>query len=141
MTAEQTALLRKAETSLQAAKLLATEGYYDIAVSRAYYTMFYVAQALLLQDGLAFSKHSAVIAAFGQHFARTGRVPVEFHRYLIEAGEQRNTGDYDLEPNLTLADAERQLTRATQFIELGYNLSGNMLSPSAPPNNSPNAEE
>lgn len=130
MTTEQAALLRKADTSLQAARLLAEEGYYEIAVSRAYYAMFYVAQALLLGEGLAFSKHSAVIAAFGQHFAHTGRVPVEFHHYLIKAGEQRNTSDYDLEPNLTLADAERQIARAAQFVELGYNLSN--LPPPAP---------
>ena len=141
MTAEQAALLRKADTSLQAAKLLAAQGYYEIAVSRAYYTMFYIAQALLLGEGLAFSKHSAVIAAFGQHFTRTGRVPVEFHRYLIKAGEERNTGDYDLEPNLTLADAERQIARARQFVELGYNLSNIPSSPSASPDHSSNAEE
>lgn len=118
MTPEQTSLLRKAETSLHAAKLLAEQGYYEIAVSRSYYVMFYVAQAFLLSDGLSFSKHSAVIAAFGQHFARTGRVPVEFHRHLIEAGEQRNIGDYDLEPSLTLADAERQWASAEQFVNL-----------------------
>ena len=120
MTPEQISLLRKAKTSLQAAELLAGQGYYEIAVSRSYYVMFYIAQAFLLGDGLSFSKHSAVIAAFGQHFARTGRVPVELHRHLIEAGEQRNTSDYDLEPNLTLADAERQLARAEQFVNLAY---------------------
>lgn len=116
MTAEQTSLLKKAEISLQAAKMLAGQGYYEIAVSRSYYAMFYVAQAFLLVDGLTFSKHSGVIAAFGQHFARTGRVPVEFHRHLIEAAEERNISDYDLEPNLTLADAEKQVFRAEQFI-------------------------
>jgi len=120
VTTEQTSLLRKAETSLQAAKLLAGQGFYEIAVSRSYYVMFYVAQAFLLGDGLSFSKHSAVIAAFGQHFARNGRVPVELHRHLIEAAEQRNIGDYDLEPNLTLADAERQLARAEQFVNLAH---------------------
>lgn len=118
MTVEQTSLLKKAETSLQAAKLLAEQGFYEIAVSRSYYAMFYIAQAFLLVDGLSFSKHSGVIAAFGQHFARTNRVPVEFHRHLIEAAEQRNTGDYDLEPNLTLADADKQILRAEEFIKL-----------------------
>ena len=35
------------------------------AASRAYYAMFYAAEALLQSRGLAFSKHSAVHAAFG----------------------------------------------------------------------------
>jgi uncharacterized protein (UPF0332 family) len=45
--------------------------------------MFYVAEAFLLNKGLAFGKHSAVIAAFGEHFTKTGIVPPEFHRYLM----------------------------------------------------------
>lgn len=71
MTAEQVALIQKAEESLRAARLLAEQEFYSFAVSRAYYTMFYVASAFLLGRGLAFSSHSGVISAFGQHFART----------------------------------------------------------------------
>ena len=37
--------------------------------------MFYMAQALLEGEGLAFSKHSAVIAALGRYFVKTGRLP------------------------------------------------------------------
>src|SRR5262245_22755628 len=69
MTPEQTALLQKARDSLRGAKLLATNGLYDFAASRAYYVMFYVAEALLLGQGLSFSTHAAAIAAFGQRFA------------------------------------------------------------------------
>jgi uncharacterized protein (UPF0332 family) len=47
--------------------------------------MFYVAEALLEDKELSFSKHSAVIAAFGQHYAMEGKVPVEVHRYFLEA--------------------------------------------------------
>ena len=95
MTPEQAALIRKAEESLQAAELLASQGFYDFAVSRAYYTMFYVASAFLLSRGLSYSSHAGVISAFGQQFARTGLVPIEFHRYLIEGQDSRNIGDYD----------------------------------------------
>ena len=80
MTPEQAALVRKARDSLRAARVLADQEHlYDFAVSRAYYAMFYIAEAFLLGEGLAFSKHSAVIAAFGQRVAKTGRVPKEFH--------------------------------------------------------------
>jgi uncharacterized protein (UPF0332 family) len=54
--------------------------------------MFYVAEAFLLGERLSFSSHAAVISAFGRDFARTGRVPVEFHRYLISAQNLRNQG-------------------------------------------------
>ncbi len=91
MTADQQELFAKAGDSLSAAKLLLDESYPGFAASRAYYTMFYVAQALLEGEGLSFSKHSAVIAAFGQHFAHTGKVPVTFHRFLIDAQRIRQS--------------------------------------------------
>ena len=50
------AILEKAEESLEAAKLLAKDDYYDFSASRAYYTMFYTAEALLLSRGLSFSR-------------------------------------------------------------------------------------
>jgi len=122
MTPEQDALLRKARSSLLAARTLADQAFYDFAVSRAYYTMFYLAEAFLLEEGLAFSKHSAVIAAFGQRFAKTGRVPVEFHRYLIEGMDSRNIGDYDTGPGLSANEAAEQIRRAGQFLELAERL-------------------
>lgn len=116
MTPEQLALVEKARSSLQAARLLADEGYFDFAVSRAYYSMFYLAEALLLGERLAFSKHSAVIAAFGRFFVKTGHVSPEFHRYLIEGADSRNVGDYDTGPNLGRDDANEQLSRAEAFL-------------------------
>lgn len=61
MTPEQTALLQKAQSSIDAAKLLVREEFFDFAVSRAYYAMFYIAEAILLEDELNYSKHSAVL--------------------------------------------------------------------------------
>ena len=101
MTPEQSALLSKAYDSVRAAKLLSDAGLYDFAVSRAYYAMFYVAEAFLLGVGLSFSRHAGVIAAFGERFAKTGIVPVELHRYLIEGQDKRNVGDYQIGPGLT----------------------------------------
>ena len=68
---EVTLLFVRARESLTAAQLMSREDLPNIAASRAYYEMFYNAEALLLQRGLAYSSHSAVIAAFGKEFART----------------------------------------------------------------------
>ena len=105
MTADQLDLLRKAQNSLRAARVLLDNGYPDYAAPRAYFTMFYVAEAFLEGEGLAFSKHSAVIAAFGQHFIRIGRAPVEFHRFLLEAQQVRHAGDYGLLHSVKLDQA------------------------------------
>ena len=84
------ALLAKAARSRRAAALLGEQDYLDFAASRAYYALFYVAEALLLAEGLSFSSHAALIAGFGKTFAKTQRLAPRFHRYLIDAQDIRN---------------------------------------------------
>jgi uncharacterized protein (UPF0332 family) len=80
--------------------------------------MFYIAEAFLEGEGLSFSKHSAVIAAFGREFAKPQRVPTEFHRFLIEAQELRTTGDYGQLNAVTIDQAAEQIDHAEQFLAL-----------------------
>ena len=79
-------------------------------------------RAFLLGEGIALSKHSAVIAGFGRLFAKTGRVPPEFHRYLIEGESSRYAGDYDTSPGLSQVEANEQIARAARFLELAERL-------------------
>jgi uncharacterized protein (UPF0332 family) len=87
-------LIARAERSLEAANLLIKNGYFADAVSRSYYAMFYAATALLHSEGITVSKHSAVIAQVGQHFAKTGKLEVRLHRALIDVFDERQTADY-----------------------------------------------
>ncbi|NJL48451.1 MAG: HEPN domain-containing protein [Leptolyngbyaceae cyanobacterium SM2_5_2] len=118
MTDEQQALLIKAQQSLAAAKLLLVNGYPDYAASRAYYTMFYIAEAFLEGEGLSFSKHSAVIASFGREFAKSQRVSPEFHRFLIESQEIRTISDYGQLNAVAPDQAIEQIDRAEQFLAM-----------------------
>jgi uncharacterized protein (UPF0332 family) len=65
LSPEQLDLLLKARQSLNAAKMLLDNNFSDYAVSRAYYAMFYIAEAFLLGEGMTFSSHAAVTSAFG----------------------------------------------------------------------------
>jgi uncharacterized protein (UPF0332 family) len=116
VTPAQASPLEKAERNLAAARLLLAQGYPDFATARTYYTMFYAAEALLIGKGLGYSKHAAVIAAFGQHFVKTGELPQETHRWLIECHAERQRGDYDVEATIPTADAERLIAQAAQFL-------------------------
>ncbi|MEW5872528.1 MAG: HEPN domain-containing protein [Chloroflexota bacterium] len=73
-------ILAKAKESLEAARLLREEGYLDFAASRAYYAMFYTAEALLLSKNLSFSSHAAVIANYGKEFSKTGELDPKYHK-------------------------------------------------------------
>ena len=117
MKPEQADLLRKSKQSPDAANLMEQQPYHDFAASRAYYAMFYVAEAMLLEYGLSFSKHFAVIAAFGEQFAKTRLVSPEFQRYLIKGQDSRNVADYSHGPALSQADAALQIARAEEFLD------------------------
>jgi uncharacterized protein (UPF0332 family) len=129
MTPAQLNLLLKAHQSLSAAKFILDGGYPDYAASRAYYAMFYIAEAFLEGEGLSFSKHSAVISAFGREFARTGRVPVKFHQFLIRSQELRNAGDYGEINAVTANQAADSIAQAEEFLELAQNLIGSVPPP------------
>ena len=122
MTEDQEELLLKAQQSLAAAQLLLGNDYTDFAASRAYYAMFYAAEALLEGDGLSFSSHSGVISAFGRKFARTKRVPAKFHRYLIEAQNLRTTGDYGQFNAVDQAQASNIVEQYREFLAMVQSL-------------------
>jgi len=65
-------LIQRAERAIKSAELLLKEGDVDTSVSRSYYAMFYVTEALLLTRELKFSSHRSVISLFGEHFVKTG---------------------------------------------------------------------
>lgn len=120
MSPELQALIAKAKESLVASKLLAANRLYDFAGSRAYYTMFYIAEAFLWQQGLSFSSHAAVISAFGREVAKSGIVPVQFHRYMLDAQNKRTQADYntDSAAKLTAEDTRLLIQQSEQFIQL-----------------------
>ena len=73
-------LLDKAIDTIEVAEFLVDREKPDFAVGRAYYAMFYIAEALLNEKGLKFNKHSAVHVAFGEQFAKTREMDAKFHR-------------------------------------------------------------
>jgi uncharacterized protein (UPF0332 family) len=127
---EMEALLEKAERSLDAARVLIGSEYYEFSSSRAYYAMFYCAEALLLAKDLKFAKHSAVIASFGKEFVKEGLLPADLHKYLVKAFRERQRCDYDIlfmpskeEADAMVESAERFLELTKKYLsEIGYSL-------------------
>lgn len=108
--------LERGRQSLQAARILHERGLSQEATSRAYYAMFYAAKAALISDGVFVSKHSAVIAAFGRRFAKTGRLPGRLHQMLRAAFNARQKADYALIPVIEHQDVERRMAEVEEFV-------------------------
>jgi uncharacterized protein (UPF0332 family) len=70
----------------------------------------------LLSNGLAYSKHSAVIAAFGKEFAKTGELSAEFHAHFREAAEARNVSDYQVVSHITEEVTLQHISRAEELL-------------------------
>ena len=58
-------LVKKSKKFISTAKLLLDHGDYDSSVSRTYYAMFYIVEAILLTKNLKFKSHRGVISGFG----------------------------------------------------------------------------
>lgn len=118
MNKEAENLIKKAQQSLEASKLLLEGGFPDFAVARAYYTMFYLAEAFLLaKKNMSFSKHSAVISAFGRELAKTDLIPRKYHQFLKEAQDLRHLGDYGELNIINKQQAQIQIQKAKEFLD------------------------
>lgn len=122
MKEETLALFEKASRAIEAAEMLLSSGYIEFATGRAYYAMFYVSVALLNEKDLQFSKHGGVHGAFGEHFVKTGQVDPKFHRWLLDAYDQRIEGDYGVEIVAIPQDAEELINQAKEFPQVGRKL-------------------
>lgn len=124
MTRDETirALCEKSGRSLSAAEILIEHGDFDFAVSRIYYAMFYMAEALLFLRGMSFSSHSAVIAALHREFVSAGKMPREMHTALHKAFDLRQKGDYLSDVEVTEDKARVILKSAREFVGFALGL-------------------
>lgn len=110
-------LQEKSKRSLNAAKDLHAKGNYDFAISRVYYAMFYIAEALLLMKEKNYSSHSALIAGFFENYIRNGLLQRKFHSILSEAYGLREKVDYDWDHLPSKDTSQRILLKCEEFFE------------------------
>jgi len=95
---------------------LTSGGYYDFVAARAYYAAFYGATALLLSEGLEFSKHSGVIATIHQRFVKTGKLSKRYGKDLNWLFELRGVGDYGVTVHVSQRDGKKAIRVAEDFL-------------------------
>ena len=109
-------LLTKADSRLTAAARDVEAGDVERSLSASYYAMFYAASAALEKVGVSRTKHSAIIAAFGEQFAKTKRVDAHYHAMLLGAFALRSAADYETHAALSPETAEETLGNARSFV-------------------------
>ena len=91
--------------------------HYSSACNRAYYAVFYAASALLYSKEMSYGKHSAVLAAFRQHFIKTGEFDKKWSATYEFAMSSRHIGDYELHRHIEEDRAVRIVSDAEAFVE------------------------
>jgi uncharacterized protein (UPF0332 family) len=111
-------LLNKALDAIEAAEALLNINKAEIAVGRAYYSMFYVAEALLYNEfDLKLNQHGQVIAAYGKNFAKTKALDSKYHRWLRDGFDKRISGDYGVDTGIEDDIAANMINQAREFLE------------------------
>jgi hypothetical protein len=108
--------MRKSEEKLNAAKTLFREGFVDDAISRAYYSMFHAASAVLFAEGITVESHSALKTMFGLHFVKTGKIDKRYGRWLNKLKDERENGDYDIFTSFEREDAKEDINEVEEFL-------------------------
>lgn len=118
MTSEEIkTMLDRAEESHVVAKVLLDGSFANFSAAQSYYTMFYLAEAVLFSKGLRFSSHSAVLAAFGKEFSKTKILDPKFHHYILVTEKRRETGHYGVEKNVAPEEARESFDWAEEFLQ------------------------
>ena len=111
-------LFSKALDAIEAAEALLNVDKAEFAAGRAYYAMFYVAEALLYNEfDLKFSQHGQVIAAYGKNFAKTKVLDPKFHRWMRDGFDKRITGDYGVDTGIEDDIVATMINQAREFLE------------------------
>lgn len=116
MTEEQTSFLRRADEKLRAARYLLKGAFLDDAVSRAYYAMFYAAEAVILTQSDVPKTHSGVLTQFSKLFVKTGELDVEMGRQLRKSMDIRQLATYRGDA-LSRKEADHFVSEADTFVQ------------------------
>ena len=109
--------IEKAEKFLSTAKHALDTGDYDSCVSRSYYAMFFMAEAVLLTKGLSASSHKGVMSLFGEYFVKTEIFERDLGKALNDAYDKRLVGDYGVGFTVTEEEAKDLLETAQNFVQ------------------------
>jgi Uncharacterized conserved protein related to C-terminal domain of eukaryotic chaperone, SACSIN len=109
--------IRKAETKLNTAKILCEEEIYEDAISRAYYSMYYAAKALLRTRNIFTKTHKGLISKLGLEFVKNGELEEEYASMIATVEERRERADYDAYYEPSRDEAEKIIEDVERFLE------------------------
>jgi uncharacterized protein (UPF0332 family) len=87
--------IAKAKDTLGQIENLRPLGYWSIIANRLYYSVYYMASALLIHDRYIATTHSGVKNLLSLHYVKTGLLRKDYMKLYSKVFDFRLKGDYD----------------------------------------------
>jgi uncharacterized protein (UPF0332 family) len=111
--------LQKAEKKLSSATLLLDQGFYEDAVSRAYYAAFHAIVALLRVENVDLSqhKHAFILNQFRIYFIDTQILSSDLYSKILNIKAIREHADYSINTEIEQLEAEQIINDTRTLVD------------------------
>ncbi len=112
--------LDKAKDCLDDAAYNLQGGRTIVCVNRCYYSFYYCMCCLLYIEDITAKTHKGVQQKFNEVFVKTNRFPVYTAKWISDAFNLRQFGDYDFEAIIPENDAQQLLQQGLSFHQMTH---------------------
>ncbi len=88
--------IEKSYIALEAAKINFEKNFYETAINRLYYSVFYMVNAYLQLEGISYKKHSAIRSFFNRKFVKENLLEKHYSNVYNRLYQIREEADYSL---------------------------------------------
>jgi len=110
--------LEKAADAIENAEYNLKGGFFSVTANRTYYACYYCMIALLYTQDVYAKTHQGARAKFLELFIKTSIFSIEISDSIAMLFEYRQEADYDLDENITEAEAANLIRKADDFYQL-----------------------
>jgi len=109
--------LKRSQEKFEIGKITIEKGYYADSISDFYYSMVFMAVALLSVKGVKTKTHGGLIGQFGEEFVLTGEFSRDIVKYFSQVETLRNTVDYAAFNGVTKKMALNKMKQTEKFLQ------------------------
>jgi uncharacterized protein (UPF0332 family) len=108
--------ISRAKEAIEEVDVLITSKKYDAAVTRIYYGIFYIINALATIDSFSTSKHSQLIGYFNKEYIKERIIDPKIGKFLNRAYDLRTKSDYGEFTNYSDEEVKSYFAEMKDFI-------------------------
>ncbi len=102
--------------TIEEAELLIDNLKLSAAVSRIYYSLFYIISALAVKNNFSTSKHKQLLSWFNKNYVHPEKVKKEYGRFIHDLFNKRMEADYEVFIDFLKTNVLGYLNQAKEFI-------------------------